>query len=124
MAPLRAIIANQLDHIGTKRRMSFWYGARTGLDLFYQEEFDRLEAAHDNFRWTAALSDPASEEGWTGETGFIHDVVQQRLLKDHPAPEACEYYLCGPPLMIKAVLAILDDAGVDPDSIYNDDFGS
>ena len=124
MAPLRAIITDQLERVGTRRKMSFWYGARTGLDLFYREEFDRLDVEHDNFTWSVALSDPAPEDEWTGETGFVHDVVQRRLLKDHPAPEACEYYLCGPPLMIKAVLAILDDAGVDADSIFNDDFGS
>lgn len=124
MAPLRAIITDQLQTIGTKRKISFWYGARSKLDLFYREEFDRLQAEHDNFSWTVALSDPAPQEQWAGETGYIHDVVQRCLLKDHPAPEACEYYLCGPPLMIRAVLAMLDDAGVDPDSIFNDDFGS
>lgn len=123
MAPLRAIVTDQLQRQGTKRRMSFWYGARSRLDLFYSEEFDHLQVAHDNFTWTPALSDPAPEDEWTGETGFIHDVVRRRFLNDHPAPEACEYYLCGPPLMIKAVLAMLDDAGVDADSIYNDDFG-
>ena len=124
MAPLRAIITDQLQRPDTKRRMSFWYGARGGLDLFYREEFDRLEAEHDNFTWTAALSDPTPQDAWTGETGFIHDVVKRRFLDEHPAPDACEYYLCGPPLMIKAVLAMLDDAGVDADCIFNDDFGS
>ncbi|MEX0957177.1 MAG: NADH:ubiquinone reductase (Na(+)-transporting) subunit F [Rhizobiaceae bacterium] len=124
MAPLRAIITDQLERVGTDRKMSFWYGARSKIDLFYSEEFDRQHATNANFGWTAALSDPAAQDEWTGETGFIHDVVQRRFLKDHPEPEACEYYLCGPPLMIKAVLAILDDAGVDGDSIFNDDFGS
>jgi Na+-transporting NADH:ubiquinone oxidoreductase subunit F len=124
MAPLRAIIADQLQRPGTKRRMSFWYGARSELDLFYCEEFDRLQAEHDHFTWMAALSDPTPQEEWAGETGFIHEVVKRRFLNDHPAPESCEYYLCGPPLMIRAVLAMLDDAGVDPDSIFNDDFGS
>lgn len=124
MAPLRAIIADQLETRGSKRKMSFWYGARSLVDLFYRDEFDRLQAEHDNFSWTVALSDPAPEDGWDGATGFIHDVVWKRHLRDHPAPEDCEYYLCGPPLMIRAVLAMLDDAGVDPDSIFNDDFGS
>lgn len=124
MAPLRAIIADQLERVGTKRRISFWYGARSRVDLFYRQEFESLQAVHDNFTWTAALSDPAPEDKWDGATGFIHDVVLNHYLKDHPAPEDCEYYLCGPPLMIKAVLAMLDDLGVEPDSIFNDDFGS
>ena len=124
MAPLRAIIADQLETLGTSRKMSFWYGARSRVDLFYQEEFDRLRAAHDNFSWTVALSDPVPGDEWDGATGFIHDVVRKQLLEDHPAPEDCEYYLCGPPLMIRAVLAMLDDAGVDPENIFNDDFGS
>ncbi|QDZ01548.1 NADH:ubiquinone reductase (Na(+)-transporting) subunit F [Nitratireductor mangrovi] len=124
MAPLRAIITDQLQRVATKRKISFWYGARGKVDLFYGDEFTRLQAEHDNFTWTVALSDPAPNEQWSGETGFIHDVVLRRLVRDHPAPEACEYYLCGPPLMIKAVLAMLDDAGVDADCIFNDDFGS
>jgi Na+-transporting NADH:ubiquinone oxidoreductase subunit F len=124
IAPLRAIIFDQLTRLGTRRKISFWYGARSRVDLFYVEEFGRLQAEHENFRWTAALSDPVSGDDWGGATGFIHDVVFEHYLKDHPAPEGCEYYLCGPPLMIKAVLAMLDEAGVDEDSIFNDDFGS
>ncbi|MDP1667841.1 NADH:ubiquinone reductase (Na(+)-transporting) subunit F [Phaeovulum sp.] len=123
MAPLRAIIADRLERLGTTRKISFWYGARSRVDLFYQEEFDRLQAEHMNFSWTVALSDASAGDVWDGATGFIHDVVWQRLLRDHPAPEVCEYYLCGPPMMIGAVLAMLDDAGVDPESIFNDDFG-
>ncbi|MCU9847540.1 NADH:ubiquinone reductase (Na(+)-transporting) subunit F [Defluviimonas sp. WL0024] len=124
MAPLRAIILDQLERLGTQRRMSFWYGARNRGELFYAEEFDALAAKHDNFRWTVALSDPRPEDGWQGATGFVHRVVEERLLKDHPAPEDCEYYLCGPPLMIKAVLAMLADAGVEDSAIFNDDFGA
>lgn len=124
MAPLRAIIFDQLKRLGTRRKISFWYGARSRCDLFYVKEFDRLQAEYDNFCWTVALSDPAPGDDWDGATGFIHDVVFERHLKDHPAPEDCEYYLCGPPLMIKAVLAMLDEAGVDDDGIFNDDFGS
>jgi Na+-transporting NADH:ubiquinone oxidoreductase subunit F len=124
MAPLRAIITEQIERLGTTRRMSFWYGARSGVDLFYQREFNRLQANHDNFHWTVALSDPSPVEQWDGPTGFIHDVVFDRYLKEHPAPEDCEYYLCGPPLMIKAVLTMLDNVGVDPSNIFNDDFGS
>jgi Na+-transporting NADH:ubiquinone oxidoreductase subunit F len=123
MAPLRAIIFDQLKRLGTRRKISFWYGARSRGDLFYVEEFDRLQAEYENFRWTVALSDPALGDKWDGATGFIHDVVFERHLRDHQAPEDCEYYLCGPPLMIKAVLAMLDEAGVDDDSIFNDDFG-
>jgi Na+-transporting NADH:ubiquinone oxidoreductase subunit F len=123
MAPLRAIILDQLQRVGTARRMSFWYGARNRDELFYTEEFDALAAKQPNFRWTVALSDPRRGDGWDGPTGFIHSVVAERFLGPHPAPEDCEYYLCGPPLMIKAVLAILADAGVEPDAIFNDDFG-
>jgi len=123
MAPLRAIITDQLTRVGTKRALSFWYGARSRVDLFYQEEFEALAAKHPNFQWLPALSDPAPEDNWTGETGFIHEVALRRHLAGHPAPHACEFYLCGPPMMIRAVLAMLDDLGVDPDHIFNDDFG-
>jgi Na+-transporting NADH:ubiquinone oxidoreductase subunit F len=123
MAPLRAIISDQLERQGTPRKISYWYGARSQVDLFYEQEFDRLADEYPNFSWTAALSDPAADDGWQGETGFIHEVVLRRYLSDHPAPHNCEFYLCGPPLMIRAVLAMLDDLGVDPDHIFNDDFG-
>jgi Na+-transporting NADH:ubiquinone oxidoreductase subunit F len=123
MAPLRAIIFDQLDRAGTTRRMSFWYGARSGIDLFYAEEFDALAARHQNFSWMPALSEPAAGDGWTGTVGFIHDVVLKHHLASHPAPEDCEYYLCGPPLMIKAVLAMLDEVGVEAETIFFDDFG-
>lgn len=123
MAPLRATIFDQLARHGTKRKISFWYEARSRVDLFYVESFDQLQGEHENFRWTVALSDPAAEDAWDGPTGFIHDVVLERYLGDHPAPQDCEYYLCGPPLMIKAVLAMLDEAGVESDNIFNDDFG-
>jgi Na+-transporting NADH:ubiquinone oxidoreductase subunit F len=102
--------------------MRYFYGARTRTDLFYVEEFDAIAAAHPNFTWTPALSDPAPGDRWTGETGFIHETVG-RALRDHPAPEDCHYYLCGPPVMISAVLATLERLGVEPQSIFNDDFG-
>lgn len=124
MAPLRAIIHDQLERVGTTRKISFWYGARSRIDLFYADVFDDLAARHPNFSWTAALSDPAPDDGWTGPTGFIHKVAYDHYLKTHPAPETCEYYLCGPPLMIQAVLGMLDECGVDDESIFNDDFGS
>lgn len=123
MAPLRAIIYDQLERLETSRRISFWYGARSRIDLFYIEAFDALQARHPNFRWTPALSEPVPHDRWDGATGFIHDVVRQRYLADHPAPEDCEYYLCGPPLMIKAVRVMLDELGIDPKSIFFDDFG-
>lgn len=122
MAPLRAIIHDQLGR-GASRPVSFWYGARSGAELFYHDEFDTLAKSHKNFQWTVALSDPSPEDKWEGATGFIHRVAFETYLRDHPAPEDCEYYLCGPPLMIKAVLAMLDDAGVDSSSIFTDDFG-
>ncbi len=124
MAPLRAIIFDQLEQRHTRRKLTFWYGARSRKDLFYADEFDALAASHDNFDWTVALSDPAPDEDWDGPTGFIHAVAYANYLKDHPAPEDCEYYLCGPPLMIEAVLAMLDQCGVDEEAIFNDDFGA
>lgn len=123
MAPLRAIIFDQLERLGTDRPISFWYGARSKGELFYVEEFDDLARRFPNFRWTPALSDPSPADGWTGATGFVHDVAYNSYLKDHAAPEDCEYYLCGPPLMIQAVYAMLEDCGVERDAIFNDDFG-
>ena len=124
MAPLRAIIFDQLERVGTRRRISYWYGARNRGELFYADEFDRLQMRHDNFRWTAALSEAKPEDHWDGPTGFIHQVVFENLLKDHPAPEECEYYICGPPLMVKAVFAMLDNVGVERENVFLDDFGS
>lgn len=121
MAPLRAMIHEQIG-LGTTRRMSYFYGARTAADLFYVDEFEAIARDHANFTWTPALSDPAPSDRWTGETGFIHDTVR-KALSGHAAPEECEYYLCGPPVMISAVLAMLDRLGVEPHSIHNDDFG-
>lgn len=122
MAPLRAMIHEQLS-AGTGRQISFWYGARSKAELFYADEFEELARQHPNFRWTPALSQPARGDDWQGATGFVHDVAYVSYLKDHSAPEDCEYYLCGPPLMIQAVRAVLDDCGVEPEDIHNDDFG-
>jgi len=124
MAPLRAHAFDQLEHRKTSRRVSFWYGARGRIDLYYAEDMERLAREHANFSWHVALSDPAPEEAWEGETGFIHDVVYRNYLKTHPDPAGCEYYLCGPPLMIEAVLAMLDRLGVPRDNIRYDDFAS
>ncbi len=123
MAPLRAIIHDQLAREKTRRKISYWYGARSGIELFYEDEFNQLQTEYENFSWTVGLSDPKPEDSWTGATGFIHDVAFEEYLNTHPAPEDCEYYLCGPPLMIKAVLSMLEDIGVDRQSIFNDDFG-
>ncbi|KAA9009415.1 NADH:ubiquinone reductase (Na(+)-transporting) subunit F [Histidinibacterium aquaticum] len=123
MAPLRAIAHDQLSR-NPERRLSYWYGARSLEDLFYDEEFRALDKAHDTFSWTVALSDPAPDDKWTGETGFIHEVVLEKYLSTHPAPENCDYYLCGPPLMMRAVTAMLDDLGVEPETVFFDDFAS
>jgi Na+-transporting NADH:ubiquinone oxidoreductase subunit F len=123
MAPLRAMIHEQLNKVKTSRKISYWYGARSKTELFYDEEFDALAKAHANFDWTVVLSDPAPTDDWSGATGFVHAVVWDAYLRDHPAPEDCEYYLCGPPLMIRAVLTMLEDAGVPRDNIFSDDFG-
>lgn len=123
MAPLRAIIHDQLDRVGTDRRLSYWYGARGRTDAFYVDEFRDLEARHANFSFHLALSDPDPDEPKGTARGFIHEAVFQGYLRDHPAPEECEYYLCGPPLMIQAVRAMLDNLGVEDEMIHFDDFG-
>ena len=122
MAPLRAMIHQELGR-GSDRAIRYFYGARTRADLFYVEEFDALDAAHAGFTWTPALSEPAPGDRWTGATGFVHETLAAGLA-DHPAPEECEYYLCGPPVMISAVLATLDRLGVPRTSIFFDDFGA
>ena len=123
MAPMRAHILDQLKRLKTGRKISFWYGARNRRELLYREAFERLQAEHENFLWFAALSEPRPEDDWHGMTGFIHEVLYEHYLKEHPAPEDCEYYLCGPPMMIKAVRAMLDNLGLDPDNVLFDDFG-
>lgn len=123
MAPLRAVIFDQLEQIKTGRKISYWYGARSRIELFYEDGFDHLQSKFDNFSWTVGLSDPKPEDNWDGATGFIHDIVFKEYLDEHPAPEDCDYFLCGAPLMIKAVQSMLEDIGVDRRSIYNDDFG-
>jgi Na+-transporting NADH:ubiquinone oxidoreductase subunit F len=124
MAPLRAQILDLLETRRSKRTITFWYGGRSKRELFYGEVFDRLQAEHANFRWHVALSEPEPEDKWQGFTGFIHEVILDNYLGAHATPEDCEYYVCGPPLMVKAVLAMLDDLGVERDDIYYDDFGS
>jgi Na+-transporting NADH:ubiquinone oxidoreductase subunit F len=123
MAPMRSHIFDQLRRIKTKRKMTFWYGARSRREMFYVEDFDRLQEENDNFKWFVALSDPLPEDNWTGPTGFIHQVLYKNYLASHPAPEDCEYYLCGPPMMNAAVIKMLDDLGVERENILLDDFG-
>ncbi|MCK5146458.1 NADH:ubiquinone reductase (Na(+)-transporting) subunit F [bacterium] len=123
MAPMRSHIFDQLKRLSSKRKISYWYGARSKRESFYDEEFDQLAKANPNFRWALALSEPLPEDCWIGPTGFIHQVLYDEYLKDHPAPEDCEYYLCGPPMMNDAVTAMLDSLGVDPENIMFDDFG-
>ena len=123
MAPMRSHIFDQLRRIKTKRKMSFWYGARSKREMFYVEDFDMLAAENDNFEWHVALSDPLPDDNWTGYTGFIHNVLYENYLKDHPAPEDCEFYMCGPPMMNAAVIQMLLDLGVERENIMLDDFG-
>lgn len=123
MAPMRAHIFDQLKRIHSKRKMSFWYGARSLREMFYVEEFDELARDNDNFTWHIGLSEPLPEDNWTGYTGFIHNVLHDEYLAKHPAPEDCEYYLCGPPMMNTAVIKMLEDLGVTKDHIMLDDFG-
>jgi Na+-transporting NADH:ubiquinone oxidoreductase subunit F len=123
MAPMRSHIFDQLLRLKSQRKMTYWYGARSLREAFYVDEFDRLAAANPNFAWHLALSEPVPEDHWTGYTGFIHKVLYERYLKDHPAPEDVEYYMCGPGPMTKAVIAMLLDLGVDRDNIMLDDFG-
>jgi len=124
MAPLRSHIFDQLKRLNTKRKISFWFGVRSKRDLFYHEEFQRLADEHPNFMYVAALSEPRDDDGWDGPTGFIHQVAYDMHLREHKAPEDCEYYMCGPPLMISAVQGMLRDLGVPEESVMFDDFGS
>ena len=123
MAPLRSHIFDQLLRLNSKRKITYWYGARSLREMFYVEEFDELAKKYDNFEWHVALSDPLPEDNWTGLTGFIHNVLYENYLEKHDAPEDCEYYMCGPPMMTKAVIDMLIDLGVERDNILLDDFG-
>jgi Na+-transporting NADH:ubiquinone oxidoreductase subunit F len=123
MAPMRSHIFDQLERINTNRKMTFWYGARSKREMFYIEDFDKLAADHENFDWHVALSDPQPEDDWQGDTGFIHNVLFENYLKEHEAPEDCEFYMCGPPMMNQAVINMLHDLGVEDENILLDDFG-
>lgn len=123
MAPMRSHIFDQLRRLKSKRKMTFWYGARSLREMFYVNDFDMLQKENPNFKWHIALSEPKPEDNWKGYTGFIHNVLYENYLKDHPAPEDCEYYMCGPPMMNAAVIKMLLDIGVERDNIMLDDFG-
>ncbi|PIE66715.1 MAG: NADH:ubiquinone reductase (Na(+)-transporting) subunit F [Deltaproteobacteria bacterium] len=122
MAPLRSQILDQLLRVKTDRRMSFWYGARSKLELFFDEEFKALAERHPNFTHHVALSDPMPEDNWEGMTGFIHQQLQDSYLATHPDPTEIEYYLCGPPIMVASVEKMLDNLGVDPEMVAYDKF--
>ncbi|MCR9161833.1 MAG: NADH:ubiquinone reductase (Na(+)-transporting) subunit F [Nannocystaceae bacterium] len=123
MAPMRSHIFDQFRRLQTKRKVSFWYGARSLREAFYVEDFDTIEAENDNFQWHLALSDALPEDKWEGYTGFIHQVVLDNYLSKHEAPEDCEYYMCGPPMMNQSCINMLLDLGVEPENIMLDDFG-
>lgn len=123
MAPMRSHIFDQFHRIKTDRKVTFWYGGRSLREIFYVEDFDKIAAENDNFDWHIALSEPLPEDNWNGYTGFIHEVVRDSYLRDHPAPEDIEYYMCGPPMMNSACINMLLELGVEPENIMLDDFG-
>lgn len=123
MAPMRSHIFDQFRRIKTDRKVSFWYGARSVREMFYVEDFDMIQKENPNFKWHVALSEPQPNDNWSGFTGFIHNVLFEQYLKNHPAPEDCEYYLCGPPIMNQSVINMLLALGVEREDIMLDDFG-
>ncbi|MCO7510481.1 NADH:ubiquinone reductase (Na(+)-transporting) subunit F [Serratia fonticola] len=123
MAPMRSHIFDQLKRLKSKRKITFWYGARSLREMFYEDDFNHLQEENENFTWHVALSDPQPEDNWTGYNGFIHNVLLENYLRNHPAPEDCEFYMCGPPMMNAAVIKMLKDLGVEDENIMLDDFG-
>lgn len=123
MAPMRSHIFDQFRRLSTDRKVSFWYGARSLREMFYADDFNAIDKDNENFVWHVALSEPLPEDNWKGYTGFIHQVLYDNYLKDHPAPEDCEYYICGPPMMNKSVIDMLINLGVEREDIMLDDFG-
>ena len=122
MAPLRAHLSHLLETEQTTRKVSFWYGARSKQEIYYEEFFQDLAKQHHNFAFHLALSAPLPEDNWTGHLGFIHQVVLDKYLSRHTNPGAVEYYLCGPPMMIKACIKMLADLGVSSSLISYDEF--
>ncbi len=123
MAPMRSHIFDQLKRLNSKRKITFWYGARSLREAFYVVEFDALAEEFDNFEWHLVLSDPLPEDDWSGATGFVHQYLYDNYLDNHPAPEDCEYYMCGPPMMNKSATEMLYNLGVEKENIAFDDFG-
>ncbi len=123
MAPMRSHIFDQFKRLKTNRKVTYWYGARSRRESFYEEDFNKIAEEFPNFGWNLALSEPLPEDNWDGYVGFIHQVVYENYLKDHPAPEDIEYYMCGPPMMNQAVINMLLDLGIEPENIMLDDFG-
>lgn len=123
MAPMRSHLFHLFHTEKTNRKATFWYGGRSKRELFYMEDFEDIEKNFDNFKLYVALSEPKEEDNWDGYTGFIHQVILDNYLKNHPEPEEIEYYICGPPMMNSAVMQMLDDYGVPPENIAFDDFG-
>ncbi len=123
MAPMRSHVFDQLLRLNTNRKISYWYGARSLREMFYMDDFNKLAKDNENFEWHIGLSDPLPEDNWTGYKGFIHQILYDEYLKNHPAPEDCEFYMCGPPMMNSAVIDMLDNLGVEPENIMLDDFG-
>jgi len=123
MAPMRSHIFDQFKRVHTDRKVTFWYGARSLREMFYEDDFNSISSVNPNFEWHIALSEPKPEDNWTGYTGFIHKVLFDNYLKNHPSPEDIEYYLCGPPMMLQACMNMLRDLGVEEEMIMFDDFG-
>ena len=123
MAPMRSHLMHLFRTEKTKKKVSFWYGARSLREAFYVDEFDAIAAEFPNFEWHLALSDPLPEDDWKGQTGFIHQVLLDTYLSKHEAPEEAQYYMCGPPMMNTAVINMLGEMGVEPEDIFLDDFG-
>ena len=124
MAPLRAQLLHLFNTVKTGRKVSYWYGARSKNEIFYEEDFRAIEKEFPNFKFHIGLSEPRPEDNWTGPVGFIHQVIYDNYLKDHEAPEDIEYYMCGPGPMSNAVKVMLDNLGVPKENILFDDFGA
>ena len=124
MAPMRSHILDLFLTKHTQRKVSYWYGGRSLRELFYIDDFKKIEANNPNFKFNIALSSPLPEDNWNGYVGNIHEVLMENYLKNHPEPEEIEYYLCGPPMMTQAVLTMLDNLGVPKENILFDDFGA
>lgn len=124
MAPMRSHIFHLFNTEHTKKKVTFWYGARSKREIFYQDQFETIEKEYPNFKFTIGLSEPKKEDNWTGSVGFIHNVIYDNYLKTHDAPEDIEYYLCGPPMMTSSIVKMLDSLGVPPENIMYDNFGA